>query len=265
MPSLTPELRQEYASLFDSCQIRPERKAETDQYVNGLVHNKNRYQVVADRTDVPWYIIGVIHHLESTQNFQTHLHNGDPLTARTVQEPAGRPPDGQPPFNWEVSAVDALVYERFDRVEDWTLTASLYHLERFNGFGSRNHGIKTPYLWSFSTHYTKGKYTADGMWSSTAVSQQCGTAVLLRRFVDRQEISFPANVPAATADEIKTAGALVPFSNTNKTLPATRLQKLINRFPGLSNRVTPDGVPGNKTSSAFKEVTGSYLAGDPRI
>jgi hypothetical protein len=41
-----------------------------------------------------------------------------------------------------------------------------------------------------------------------------------------------------------------------------QLQKFLNQFPGV--RVLVDGVPGQKTSDAFKLVTGNYLQGDPR-
>ena len=265
MPNLTPQLREEYQTLFDTCAIRPERKSAAESLASALVQNKSRYQVVGDQTDVPWYIIAVIHNMEASQNFKKHLHNGDPLTARTVHVPPGRPLIGNPPFKWEDSAIDALVFEDFDRVEDWTLPGSMFRLEKFNGFGSRGHGIHTPYLWSFSNQYTKGKFVADGVYDPDAVSQQCGAAVLLRRMVDTGEFTFPVNIEPSTHDEIKAAGATVQFSNTVKTIQATRLQKLMNRFPGISMKLIPDGVAGGKTSSAFKEVTGSFLNGDPRL
>jgi len=264
MPSLTPQLRAEYQNLFDTCQIRPNRQNTVEQLADKLVHNKSRYQTIEASTDVPWYIVAVIHNMEGSQNFTTHLHNGDPLTARTVHVPSGRPPTGSPPFSFEDSAIDALVFEKFDRVEDWTLPGALFRLEAFNGFGSRAHGINTPYLWSFSTHYTKGKFVADGVFDPNAVSQQCGAAILLRRMGDDNVIAFPTTVPPSTAAEVSAAGAGVQFSTTTKTIGATRLQKSLNRFPGISTQLIPDGVPGNKTSSAFKEVTGSFLAGDPR-
>ena len=240
------------------------RQAEANQLAGKLIQNKARYQTIEGLTDVPWYIVAVIHSLESSQRFNKHLHNGDPLTARTVQVPAGRPVVGNPPFTFEESAIDALVFERFDRVEDWTLPGALFRLESFNGFGSRARGINTPYLWSFSTHYTKGKFVADGVFDPNAVSSQCGAAVLLRRMIDNQAFTFPTTLPASTVEQVSTAGAAVPFSSTKKTIGATRLQKLVNRFPGISTHMVPDGVPGKNTSSAFKEVTGSFLAGDPR-
>jgi lysozyme family protein len=215
-------------------------------------------------TDVPWYIIAAIHNMEASQKFNGHLHNGDPLTARTVHVPKGRPPFGNPPFTFEDSGVDALRFEKMDQVEDWTLPGALFRLEAFNGFGSRARGLNTPYLWSFSTHYTKGKFVADNQFDPNAVSQQCGAALLLRKMVDAGAFMFPVDVPPSTREQVAAAGAAVPFSNSNKTVAATRLQKALNRFPGLSARLTPDGVPGGRTSQAFKDVTGGFLAGDPR-
>jgi lysozyme family protein len=40
-------------------------------------------------------------------------------------------------------------------------------------------------LWSFSNHYTKGKYVSDGKFDPEAVSQQVGSALVLKRLVDR--------------------------------------------------------------------------------
>lgn len=263
MPALTQTLREEYKNLFDSCVIRPERKNEIETIISRLLDNRSRYEAVSDQVDVPWYIIGVIHSLEASQSFKKHLHNGDPLTARTVQVPKNRPTSGAPPFTWEDSAMDALTFDGFDRVEDWSLPGALFNLERFNGFGSRNKGINTPYLWSFSKHYTKGKFVHDGIFDPNAVSNQCGAAILLRRLVDNDAIEIPPAIGPSTKEEIIAAGADVPFSN-QKSVKATRLQKLLNRFPGISTQLVPDGSPGNKTSAAFKEVTGNFLAGDPR-
>jgi hypothetical protein len=38
----------------------------------------------------------------------------------------------------------------------------LYRFEANNGFGYRKRSVATPYLWSYSDHYDKGKFVADG-------------------------------------------------------------------------------------------------------
>ena len=263
MPTLTPTLRQEYEDLFKTCQVKPERASEVEHTVSQIASNKARYNTVSVVTGVPWYLIGIIHSLECSPSFKQHLHNGDPLTARTVHVPKGRPKSGQPPFPWEDSAKDSLDYEGFTDQNDWSLAASLWRFERYNGWGYRGKGINSPYLWSFSQHYTRGKYVRDGEWSDTAVSQQCGAAVLLRRMVERGLAQLP-NQPVPKPD----AGPLVvPYSTrkprSEETLTrAMELQNWLNTFPGIFLRV--DGICGDKTSAAYMQVTGSYLPGDPR-
>ena len=41
-------------------------------------------------------------------------------------------------------------------------------------------GVPTPYLWSFSNMYVKGKYVADHKFDPNAVSAQCGSALMLK-------------------------------------------------------------------------------------
>jgi lysozyme family protein len=81
----TETLRKEYEDLFNSCIIRPERVNAVNESIKNLLVNKNRYQDVGETTGIPWYFVGVIHNMEANLNFTRHLHNGDPLTARTVQ------------------------------------------------------------------------------------------------------------------------------------------------------------------------------------
>jgi hypothetical protein len=40
------------------------------------------------------------------------------------------------------------------------------------------------------------------------------------------------------------------------------LQRWLNTFPGIFVKV--DGIPGDRTSEAYRLITGSYLPGDPR-
>ena len=141
-------------------------------------------------TGVPWHFIAATHGLEASFNFRAHLHNGDfPLTARTRQVPAGRPSQWLPPSDWESSAKDALRLLGFTGQNDWSLERTLYRLEAYNGFGYRGLGVPTPYLWSFSNHYERGKFVADGKFSLTAKSQQCGAAVMLKLLTDAGELS----------------------------------------------------------------------------
>lgn len=270
--TLTPKLKDEYQRLFDTCIINPGRSSAVDGLVSTIEQNRNRYSAVGDPLGIPWYFIGAVHNMEASQNFKKHLHNGDPLTARTVQVPAGRPKTGNPPFTWEQSATDSLQLKKLDTWPDWSIPGTLYKLEEYNGWGYRRFhaDVLTPYLWSFTSHYKSGKYVADGKWSQSAVSGQCGAAALLRRLAERGTIQFnveghplPTSVPAPeSVDPLASFEPLVTYSTKQKTPLGETLQKALNLFPGIFLKV--DGYTGKDTSDAFRKVTGHYLKGDPR-
>lgn len=263
--SLTESLRRQYVELFTSCVVSSSRAADVERLVDQLVANRPRYEAVTAAQGVPWHVIAVIHNMESGQRFSAHLHNGDPLTARTVHVPAGRPKTGQPPFSWEDSAADALGMKGLGAGTDWTLAGTLYQIERYNGFGYRQYHphVLSPYLWSFSNHYTRGKYTADGTWSDTATSAQCGAAVLLRRMTERRLFGF-ADQPLPLEDRVP---LVVSYATTRPSDPAvlaqaTALQQWLTGHTGIF--LKPDGIAGPATSAAYRQVTGHYLPGDPR-
>jgi len=195
---LTPftyeSLRDEYLKLFDTCQINPAHRSQVAWYVGKLTDTDydQSYDTVEDAVCIPWYFTGIVHAMEGSFNFDAHLHNGDPLEKKTVHVPAGRPPVWLPPSDWPSSAEDALTFEGYANQTDWSLAHTLFRMEAYNGFGSRRHGINTPYLWSFSNHYTKGKYVSDGKWDPSYVSTQCGGAVMLKALVESGKVSFPS-------------------------------------------------------------------------
>ena len=254
--NLTQNLKDEYQNLFNTCEIKTDKLSEIENIITRIISNQNRYETVGNELSIPWFFISVIHNMESSLNFNCHLHNGDPLTARTIQVPAGRPLTGNPPFTWEQSAKDSLTFQKLNQWDDWSLPGILYKLEEYNGWGyRRNHPeVLSPYLWSGSNNYSSGKYVADGRWSDTAVSNQIGAAVILRRMAEKRIFTFDG--------EQISKKPFIYYSN-KKIEYSEQLQQYLNQFPGI--RVLVDGVPGQKTSDAFKLVTGNYLSGDPRI
>lgn len=173
------EVHRHYLELFNTAKIRPEYKALVKQECDKIKLNIERYKIASNESNVPWFVIACIHSLESSLSFKGHLHNGDPLSAKTKHVPAGRPA-GNPPFTWEQSASDALkmksdIYKNFN----WGVEECLYFLERYNGMGYRNKGVLSPYLWSYTDKYLKGKYVADGKYDPNAISKQAGAAALL--------------------------------------------------------------------------------------
>lgn len=260
-PIYNPELQSNYQRLFDTCTINTDKYALVNNQVKVIVANKLRYESVGNPLSIPWFFIGIIHSLECSSKFTTHLHNGDPLTAKTVQVPVGRPKIGTPPFTWEESAKDALIGHKLNLWNDWSLPGLLYKLEGYNGFGYRRIAvpINSPYLWSFSNQYTKGKFVQDGKFSATAVSKQCGAAVLLRRLAELQIISFSNNDRLALVFKL---AEKVKYAPSKYSADAEELQKLLN-LNGF--HLMADGKAGKITSENVYKITGAYLKGDPRI
>ncbi len=262
----------DYRQLFDACLIQKSRATVIDAIVARIARGRPRYDAVGMPLDIPWFVVGLIHCMESSLDFATHLHNGDSLGARTVHVPAGRPRQGVPPFAWEDSARDALCLRKLHKWSDWGLPGTLYQLEGYNGFGYRLYhpDVHTPYLWGGSNWYMCGKYVSDGTWSPRAVSKQCGAAVLLRRMAETGLVAFArdgeliAGRPDSTTDATDTAQSepLVRYSKRGRSTVVAELQRALNRFPGIFVKV--DGIPGDRTSAAFKRLSGHYLMGDPR-
>lgn len=152
----------QYRELFSSCVLTddPQKLKILDKVGRVALANDLTYKTVARFVSVPWPVIAALHVQESSQNFTRHLHNGDPLSARTVHVPKGRPSVGEPPFTWIESATDAL--ENVWRPRAWDIPGCLEFWERYNGLGYRKYGVRSPYLWGFTDKYTKGLFVADG-------------------------------------------------------------------------------------------------------
>jgi len=193
-PSAAPSpasVADEYRRLFETCVIKESERGNVNWCVSKLTDPDRRkaYDQVYEETCVPWYFVGITHGMEASFDLTSHLHNGDTLKAKTVHVPKGRPTPWLPPSDWGSSASDAMRYDKLDEKSDWDLATMLYRFEAYNGFGSRSRGINTPYLWSYSNQYTKGKYVADGVWDPNAVSKQCGAAVMLKALIEAGLIS----------------------------------------------------------------------------
>jgi lysozyme family protein len=181
-PEPTPRVESGIQSQrWAAAKVRPEKVHFVTALVQTIQRNQPRYATVAKATGVPWDAVAAIHNMECGLSFRQHLFNGDPLTGRTTHVPAGLP-HGSPPFTWEESAIAALRYDSLDKANWSRLEAWLWSIEKYNGVGYDKYhpDVPTPYLWSWTTVYSRGKYVADGVWSPTAISAQCGVVPIIK-------------------------------------------------------------------------------------
>jgi uncharacterized protein (TIGR02594 family) len=193
------ELAAEYTRLWNAASINADRLQAVKELSVTLRGNKAKYDAVSVQTGVPWFVIGLIHSLESSFSFAKHLHNGNPLGKQTTDEPAGRPL--KPPFDdWVHSAVDALMMKGLQKIgpNAWTIERIAFELERYNGMGYRINklNVLSPYLWSYTNQYTKGKYVRDHVFDPSFVSGQAGALAILKQLI-ADGVSLTAQGPVA--------------------------------------------------------------------
>src|SRR4051812_29586596 len=101
-----------YAEQYQRASILPPQLPAIRRVTEKLIEFQVAYKLVSKQARIPWWCIAAIHSLEAGLSFRCHLHNGDPLSDRTVRVPKGRPAtppaNGILPYSWVESAVDAL-------------------------------------------------------------------------------------------------------------------------------------------------------------
>lgn len=193
-------LTQRNTARWDDAKLT--RSSEFGPVAKRLVAAKSRYQTIEARTGVPWFVIAVIHQRESSQNFARSLAQGDPWNVVSTHVPKGRGPFA----SFEDAAIDALAIcpPYAARWKDWTPGGTMTLLEQYNGLGYANKGIPSPYVWSGTDQYKRGKYVADGVFDAAAVDRQLGCAglILAMQAIDPTidlAADRPANKPAKPA------------------------------------------------------------------
>jgi lysozyme family protein len=177
----------DYIDLYNRLVIDPSVAQQVFKIATEIRKEKRYFEVERD-TGVSASLVGAIHQLESGRNFNTHLHNGDSLSRKTRRSPAGRPP-GKAPFTWLESAIDAVDYDEL------TLSSSKAEqcksAVRYNGLGYEKHGVVSPYGFTGSQFYKRGKYVSDGRYSPNTVSTQIGVCVILKEIerLDKLDIA----------------------------------------------------------------------------
>lgn len=258
---MSPELYNEYQILWDTCEVNTNNAPYVIWAANQIIKNKKRYEHVASQVGCPWYVVGLLHGMEASFNFSTHLYNGDSLSSRTVRYPPGRPKQGHPPFTWEFSAVCALNDDGVGNIESWDIPNLLYFCEQYNGMGYRNGAgrnttppRRSPYLWSMTNHYIRGKYVSDGQFDPMAVSAQAGVAAILKILNSKGEFEVSAKKKRdvtwfnvyllESRNGFYELGIAAKYENSDDThstmrvpIPFDQVKEFIKQFPKAANMV----------------------------
>lgn len=204
-----------------------------------LVAGKPRYQAVEAKTGVPWVFIAVTHQRESSQNWTRSLAQGDPIDRPSTHVPIGRGPFA----TWEDAAYDALVNcgPYAARNQDWSISGLLTKLEEYNGLGYFKRGMPSPYIWSGTDQYSRGKYVRDGVFDPNEVDKQLGCAGLILAMMQLD--------PSIKFDVAPPKPQLPPAPVDVRD--AIWLQESLNRL-GANPQLAVDGIRGPATRNAVR-------------
>ena len=127
---------------------------------------------IAQKTGLPPELIAAIHYRESTGNFDATIKDGSKLPAGVsfVDDAVNISNDAnyvifKEAYNMSADSVDVI--------------AMLSIAEVHNGTGYYKMGLNSPYLYSGTNLYTKGKYDADGHYNPDLVDKQPGIFLLI--------------------------------------------------------------------------------------
>lgn len=256
-PRFNDKLAREYATLWDTMEITRDQSVMA-KTVDRIIAFRAAYEEVEKATGVPWYVVGIMDMREGGGGACRHLHNGDSLKRPTVQVPAHRPP-GQGPFTFFQSACDALKIKNLDKITEWNVERMAYEFERYNGFGYRQYRkIVSPYLWGGTNHQQRGKYVADGKYSTAVMDPQHGCMPLLYLIAKECSILIPSQFRAKPGPEstpASNAKANEEMSTGAKVSAATAAAGTL----GLGFQFDPVGM--SSTAVALKGNAQQLLSG----
>jgi lysozyme family protein len=175
--SLDPEyINSEHWEKYEKMEMAPSSRVQRnlDHAIPRICNNKEakvKWKKVEESTGIPWWIVASIHYREANLDFNRYLHNGDVLCTPTTHVPIGKNY-----CNWDEAAVDAVQIHLEDFEEDLFLG-----VEKYNGPGYDLRGDESPYLWSGSTYYSKGRFVGDGTYDPNDVDYRPGVMVLAKR------------------------------------------------------------------------------------
>jgi len=166
-------LKSDYATDLANMTPITTQKAQAEAVAKKLLVDKARFMSVQTGCGVPALWLIPVFEREGP-SFSDYFGNGDPLDKPTTDVPRGRGPFE----TWEAGCMDALTLDDVTKCAAWTWEAACWEWEKWNGFGPREHGRPSGYLWSGTSIYKGGKYIADGVWSPGTWDQQLGTVIL---------------------------------------------------------------------------------------
>lgn len=168
-----------------SVKFKPSFSAAAQKFAHRALKFKDNYISIAEQIKaryglhVPWWFIPLVHEREcihGVDNWNCNIAQGAPYNQKSRDVPYNGP------FStFQEAAIAALVAEAPHAAKwtNWSGGGVMTIGEQYNGLGYARMGRPSPYVWSGTDQYVKGKYTRDHHFDPNVVDTQLGIAVAL--------------------------------------------------------------------------------------
>jgi lysozyme family protein len=253
-------LRPEYERRLASLKVT--RRSEVNRVAEKLCSDDvlEHYLPVAAATNVPVIFQAATFERESSTDFRCSPAQGDPWKLISTHVPRGRGPYK----SWIQCAIDSYERERVGvlapGVTRWDAAYFCWKVEAFNGFGPRNHGRPSGYIYAGTDQYDPptgpgGKYASDGVWVPGMVDKQLGALpVALAMIRLRPELALPgfADAGGSNPTEIPVTPVPVGVGGEVDGWTTEHIQEALNKLRVEGTPIMVDGNYGRRTRAAVR-------------
>lgn len=214
---------------------KPSFQAAARKFAKRAMEHKYEYEQIAAEVSrktghhVPWWFIPLVHERECVRgvdNWTCNIAQGCKYSVK-----CNVIPHSGPFSSFLEAAVDALIVQapHAGKWTNWSGGGVMTIAEAYNGTGYARMGKSSPYIWSGTDQYVRGKYVADHKYDPNAVDTQLGVAISLKALMELDSsITLDGDLPGqdttgrkAETTVVATGGggllasinALVPYYN----------------------------------------------------
>lgn len=230
----------------------------------------DHFRPVHEKLGIPIVWMVTSFERESGSNFTRSPAQGDRWDRVSVNVPRGQGPYK----SWAEAAEWAYKHDGINKNSSpWDEAYSCYAEEKFNGFGPRNHGRVSGYVFAGTDQYDPphgagGKYVSDGKWDSGEVDHQLGCVVLWRAMIALDPLlafspmqtptQIPTQTPTGAQEVISVPVTPTPVGYSNALVVQQSINRLIATGAFHYEPLVEDDNYGRRTRNAVRAFQAGY-------
>lgn len=180
----------ENTKRWERMKVKPSFWPAAQKFAKRALSHKAEYVAISETIKnqtgkyVPWWFIPLVHEREcirGVDNWTCNIGQGTPFNQKSHIKPYNGPF-----HSFREAAIAALVNEAPHAANNtnWSGGGTMTIAEAYNGMGYAKKGLPSPYVWSGTDQYVKGKYIRDGVFDPNKVDTQLGVAISLKAMME---------------------------------------------------------------------------------